>query len=64
VALPDIDGLEVCARMTSGDGPAPLVVLTSSRDLDRQSDLVAASGARVFVRKDQLSVTVLAEVTA
>jgi DNA-binding NarL/FixJ family response regulator len=64
VALPDMDGLEVCARITSGGAPGPLVVLTSSRDLDRPADRVAASGARAFVRKDRLSVAVLAEVTA
>ena len=64
VALPDLDGLEVCARITSGGGPVPVVVLTSSRDLPRPADLVAASGARAFVRKDRLTVAVLAEVTA
>jgi DNA-binding NarL/FixJ family response regulator len=64
VALPDMDGLEVSARMTSGSGPAPLVVLTSSRDLAGRADLVGACGARVFVRKDRLSLAVLAEVTA
>jgi CheY-like chemotaxis protein len=64
VALPDIDGLEVCAQITSGGGPVPMVILTSSRDLAGHADLVAASGARTFVRKDQLSVTKLAEVTA
>jgi len=52
--LPDIDGFEVAAQLTgSGDGPA--VVLTSSRDEADFGPLVAASGARGFVAKAELS---------
>jgi DNA-binding NarL/FixJ family response regulator len=54
VQLPDIDGFEVAAQLTgSGDGPA--VVLTSSRDEADFGPLVAASGARGFVAKAELS---------
>jgi DNA-binding NarL/FixJ family response regulator len=62
VALPDIDGLAVCARLTAAAGPVPVVVLTSSRDWS--PDVVAAAGARAFVPKDRLSPDLLARVTA
>lgn len=52
VALPDASGFDVARRLA-----AP-VVLTSSRDW--ADDLVAASGARGFVPKAQLSGEVLA----
>jgi DNA-binding NarL/FixJ family response regulator len=54
VQLPDIDGFEVAARLT-GDGDGPVVVLTSSRDESDFGPLVAASGARGFVPKAELS---------
>jgi DNA-binding NarL/FixJ family response regulator len=54
VQLPDIDGFEVAAQLTSGDG-GPAVVLTSSRDEADFGPLVAASGARGFVPKAELS---------
>jgi DNA-binding NarL/FixJ family response regulator len=58
VQLPDIDGFEVAAQLTgAGDGPA--VVLTSSRDEADFGPLVAASGARGFVPKAELSGAVL-----
>ena len=58
VQLPDIDGFEVAAQLTSsGDGPT--VVLTSSRDEADFGPLVAASGARGFVAKAELSGAVL-----
>jgi DNA-binding NarL/FixJ family response regulator len=54
VQLPDIDGFDVAARLTSqADGPA--VVLTSSRDGSEFGEMVARSGARGFVPKDELS---------
>jgi DNA-binding NarL/FixJ family response regulator len=54
VQLPDIDGFQVAARLTSqDDGPA--VVLTSSRDASEFGGMVARSGARGFVPKDELS---------
>ena len=58
VQLPDIDGFEVAAQLTSnGEGPA--VILTSSRDESDFGPLVAASGALGFVPKAELSGSVL-----
>jgi DNA-binding NarL/FixJ family response regulator len=54
VQLPDLDGFDVAARLTV-NGDAPAVVLTSSRDWSDSVDLIERSGARGFVRKDQLS---------
>ena len=54
VQLPDLDGFDVAARITGGED-APMVILTSSRDWSDSPDLIARSGARGFVRKDQLS---------
>jgi len=49
--LPDLDGFQVAARLTSqDDGPA--VVLTSSRDA---SELSGRRGARGLAHKDELS---------
>jgi DNA-binding NarL/FixJ family response regulator len=58
VQLPDIDGFEVAAQLTSGEG-GPAVVLTSSRDESDFGPLVAASGARGFVPKAELSAAAL-----
>lgn len=60
VQLPDLDGFEVAAQIT-GDGGAPVVVLTSSRDWSDSSDLIAASGASGFVPKERISGPSLAE---
>jgi DNA-binding NarL/FixJ family response regulator len=54
VQLPDTDGFEVAARLSS-NGDAPAVVLTSSRDWSDSAELIARSGARGFLPKDQLS---------
>jgi DNA-binding NarL/FixJ family response regulator len=54
VYLPDIDGFEVTSRLVALD-PAPAVVLTSSHDRSDFDGRVATSGARGFVRKDELS---------
>ena len=54
VQLPDLDGFEVAARLTEGDG-APAVVLTSSRDASEFAEMVATSRATGFVPKDELS---------
>ncbi len=59
VQLPDFDGFEVASRL-SGNGTAPAIVLTSSRDADDFGPLVAASGARGFVPKAELSGAALA----
>ena len=53
VQLPDIDGFEVSARVTSGHH-APVVVLTSSREGSDFGTLVERSGARGFVAKGEL----------
>jgi DNA-binding NarL/FixJ family response regulator len=53
VQLPDLDGFEVAERITEERPVA--VVLTSSRDWSDSGELIARSGARGFVPKDQLS---------
>lgn len=64
VQLPDFDGFEVAARLTHGNGRAPAVVLTSSRDASDFGPLVAQSGARGFVPKAELSGGALATLIA
>ena len=59
VQLPDIDGFDVAARMTDGDG-APQVVLTSTRDVSELQMLIRRSGARGFVPKTELSGSAIA----
>ena len=54
VNLPDMDGFEVAARLTSADG-APAVVLVSSRDGRDFGPLVGRSGASGFITKADLS---------
>lgn len=54
IQLPDLDGFDVAALLTE-NGDAPAVVLTSSRDWSDSAELIARSGARGFVPKDQLS---------
>jgi DNA-binding NarL/FixJ family response regulator len=58
VNLPDIDGFEVAARLTNGNGPA--IVLVSSREGTDFGPLVARSGARGFISKSDLSGAALA----
>ena len=53
VQLPDIDGLEVAAQLTTDGGPA--VVLTSTRDESDFGSELRRSGARGFVPKGELS---------
>ena len=55
VQLPDFDGFEVAARLSRGNGQAPDIVLTSSRDASDFGPLIAQSGARGFVPKAELS---------
>jgi DNA-binding NarL/FixJ family response regulator len=52
VQLPDIDGPEVAARLVTANGANPVIVLTSSRDLE---DIGALSGVRGFIPKSELS---------
>jgi len=54
VYLPDGNGFEVASRLRSLDHP-PAVVLTSSHDGAELAQCVAASGARGFVPKTELS---------
>src|SRR3954447_4940983 len=54
VQLPDLDGFEVARRLTANGRP-PAVVLVSSRDAADYGELIAASGARGFVAKGELS---------
>ena len=60
VHLPGIDGFETASRIrAAGNGTA--VILTSSRDASDFGPLVAASGARGFVAKGELSGAALRE---
>jgi DNA-binding NarL/FixJ family response regulator len=54
VGLPDVDGIDVAARLTGAEG-APAVVLVSSRDARHFGPLVAGCGACGFVTKEDLS---------
>jgi len=54
VKLPDMSGLEVAQRLT-GEPDAPIVVLTSTYDVDDFGGRVARSGARGFVPKAEFS---------
>jgi DNA-binding NarL/FixJ family response regulator len=54
VVLPDIDGFSVCASLTS-QSPSPAVVMTSSRAASAYRRRIAASRARGFVPKSELS---------
>ena len=55
VNLPDFDGFEVAERLARVDGGAPAVVLGSSRDDTDYGSLIAASSARGFISKADLS---------
>ena len=54
VYLPDIDGFEVAATLTT-NGPEPAIVMISSRDARDFGPLVEQSGARGFIPKAELS---------
>jgi DNA-binding NarL/FixJ family response regulator len=54
VHLPDIDGFEVAATLTT-NGERSAVVMTSSRDAGDFGPLVEQSGARGFIPKAELS---------
>ncbi len=53
--LPDVSGLQVARRITTGGGEGPAVVLTSTRDGAAFASLTSESGARGFVGKMELS---------
>jgi CheY-like chemotaxis protein len=54
VQLPDIDGIEVAARLAQ-NGSAPAIVLTSSRDLADLGLVRERSPVRGFIPKAELS---------
>ena len=60
IGLPDFDGFEVARRLATVAGsPAPVVVLTSTREARDYGGQIAASPAAGFLPKDQLSGTAL-----
>jgi DNA-binding NarL/FixJ family response regulator len=61
VQLPDLDGFEVADRIAALAGPGPAIVLTSSRERSDFGDAVAASPARGFIAKSELSGETFAE---
>jgi DNA-binding NarL/FixJ family response regulator len=64
VGLPDIDGIEVCGRLSSRPGGGPMVVLTSSRDASDYPPHFEHCGARGFIAKAELSGDALALLAA
>jgi len=60
VQMHGIDGFEVATRLNAA-GDAPAIVLVSSRDGMDFGSLIAKSGARGFIAKDDLSGPALAE---
>lgn len=54
VQLPDLDGFAVCRKLHL-ECEDPAVVLVSSRDACDYGELIAESGARGFIAKDELS---------
>jgi DNA-binding NarL/FixJ family response regulator len=64
VGLPDIDGIEVCGRLSRCPGGGPMVVLTSSRDASDYPPHFEHCGARGFIAKAELSGDALAMLAA
>jgi DNA-binding NarL/FixJ family response regulator len=54
IGLPDLEGFEVARQIAEGD-PAPLVVLTSSREASEFGPRLTGSGTLGFIPKDELS---------
>jgi CheY-like chemotaxis protein len=61
IGLPGISGLEVARRLRT-DGAGPLVILISTRDV-AYGDRVAAGLAAGYLRKAELSLQAILEVT-
>jgi DNA-binding NarL/FixJ family response regulator len=55
VQLPNETGFAVCLRLLDLNGASPQVVLVSSRDECDYGELIAASGAKGFVPKAELT---------
>jgi DNA-binding NarL/FixJ family response regulator len=60
VRLPDIDGFQVAKSLLDLNGPIPQIVLTSSHDSTDLGDAIAASGARGFIPKGELTTSAVA----
>jgi DNA-binding NarL/FixJ family response regulator len=63
VQLPDLDGFDVCKRLTAR-GQAPSIVLVSSRDAVDYAVPTRTCGALGFIPKDQLSGDTLSAILA
>lgn len=63
VQLPDASGLDLIDAFRAID-PAPVIVLTSTRDDEEWAELAVARGARGFVPKSDLSGAALSELLA
>jgi CheY-like chemotaxis protein len=61
VQLPDIDGFEVCQRL-SGDSHMPAVVLTSSREASDYGPCLDRTPACGFLPKAELSAAGIADI--
>ena len=64
VQLPDTDGFSICEECLETNGYRPKIVLVSSRDACDYGELIAASGARGFIPKAELSGETLAALVA
>jgi DNA-binding NarL/FixJ family response regulator len=62
IALPDIDGFDVCAQITRAGRARPAVVLTSSRDVQEYHGRLDSCAARGFLHKASLTGVALAAV--
>src|SRR5262245_23538179 len=60
VCMPEMDGFEAAWELTNAH-PECVVVLVSADDFDDLSELVAGSGAVAFVRKDELTPSLLCD---
>src|SRR5688572_9704974 len=65
IQLPGADGFHLADRIRATyDGDGPAIVLISSRDAASYGPRIAASGARGFIGKDDLSGQQLTEIMA
>jgi DNA-binding NarL/FixJ family response regulator len=64
IQLPDLDGFAVAERLAAIDHDRPAVVLVSSRDSSSYRRRLAATPARGFITKSQLSGSALSALLA
>lgn len=64
VQLPDMDGFAVTGLLVSTNGSAPAIVLMSLREASEFGSLLASSGARGFIPKEELSGRAVAALVA